>query len=50
MTIFHCLQGSLVTYIIFFTFLFTLAKFDIYPCNFTNSYFTKRHKNLAYLG
>ena len=35
MTIFHRLQGSLVTYFNFLTFLFTLAKFDIYPCDDT---------------
>ena len=30
MTIFHRLQGFLVIYFNFITFLFTLAKFDIY--------------------
>ena len=50
MTIFHRLQGFLVTYFNCFTFLFTLAKFGIYPCDVTNSYITNRHLNLAYLG
>ena len=49
MTIFHGLQGSLVTYFNFFTFLFTLAKFDIYPSDVTNSYISNRHTNLAFL-
>ena len=50
MTVFHRLQGFLVTYFNCFTFLFTLAKFGIYPCDVTNSYITNRHSNLAYLG
>ena len=35
MTIFHRLQGSLVMHFNFFTFLFTLAKSDIYPQDVT---------------
>ena len=34
----------------FFTFLFVLAKFDIYPYNVTNSCITNCHTNLAYVG
>ena len=49
MTIFHRLQGSLVPYFNFFAFLFTLAKFDIYHCDVTNSYITNCHTNLAYM-
>ena len=33
-----------------FTFLFILAKFDIYPYHITNSYITNYHTNLAYMG
>ena len=43
-------KGSLVIYFIFFTFLFILAKFDIYPYDVTNSYITNCHTNLAYMG
>ena len=50
MIIFHRLQGSLVTYFHFLTFLFTLSKFDIYPCGATNSYIRNGHVNLAYMG
>ena len=49
MTIFHRLQGFLVIYFNFITFLFTLAKFDIY-LYVTDSYITNCHTNLAYMG
>ena len=48
MTIFHQLQRSLIIY--FNSFLFILAKFDIYPYHITNSYITNYHTNLAYMG
>ena len=50
MTIFHRLQGYLVTYIKYFLFLFTLVKFGIYPCDVTDSCITNLHTNLGHLG
>ena len=49
MTIFHRLQRYLVTYFKYFLFTFTLAKFDIYPCDVTSSCITNLYTNLAYL-
>ena len=49
-TTFHRLQGYLVTYFTHFSFLFTLAKFDICHCDVTSSCITNFHTNLAYLG
>ena len=46
----HQLQGSLAIYFNFFSFLFTLAKLDIYPYDVTNSYITNCHTSLAYMG
>ena len=43
-------KASWVIYFTFFTFLFILAKFDIYPYDVTNSYITNCHTNLAYMG
>ena len=48
--IFHQLQGYLITYFKYFPFIFTLAKFDIYPCDVTSSCVTNLHTNLPYLG
>ena len=47
MIVFHRLQGYVAIYFIFFTFLFTLAKFDIH--NVTNSCITNCHTNLTYM-
>lgn len=50
MTIFHRLQRSLVTYFNLCTFLFTLAKLDIYAFDVRHSYITTRRTNSAYSG
>ena len=52
MTIFHQLQRSLIIYFnsFFFSFLFILSKFHIYPYDITISYITNYDTNLAYMG
>ena len=49
MTIFHWFQRYLVTYLNFFSFLFTLVKFDINSCDVSNNCITNLHTNLACL-
>ena len=50
MKIFHWLYGYLVTYFKYFSSIFTLAKFDIYPYDITSSCVRNRHTNIPYLG
>ena len=49
MTSFHRFQGSLVIYFNLFYLFFTVAKFDIYPYDITNSYITNCLTNFAYM-